>query len=65
MAWLAIDKNNDEYIYSEQPIRYKGCWDMNYSENGYPIGSMISLPNGTIKKLIGRELTWEDEAVEI
>ena len=25
----------------------------------------IELPNGTIKKLIGRELTWEDEPVEL
>lgn len=25
----------------------------------------IVLPRGSIKKLIGRELTWEDEAVEI
>jgi hypothetical protein len=25
----------------------------------------ISLPKGTIKKLIGREMTWEDEPVKI
>lgn len=25
----------------------------------------IKLPKGTIKKLIGRELTWEDEPVEL
>lgn len=27
--------------------------------------SYIILPKGSIKKLIGRELTWEDEPVEI
>lgn len=25
----------------------------------------IELPNGSIKKLIGRELTWDDEPVEL
>lgn len=25
----------------------------------------IGLPKGSIKKLIGRELTWEDEPVEL
>ena len=25
----------------------------------------IQLPKGTIKKLLGRELTWEDEPVEL
>lgn len=27
--------------------------------------SSIVLPKGSIKKLIGRDLTWEDEAVEL
>ena len=26
---------------------------------------MIELPQGTIKKLIGRELTWNDEPVKL
>jgi len=25
----------------------------------------VTLPQGSIKKLIGRELTWDDEPVEI
>lgn len=29
------------------------------------INTALPLPKGTIKKLIGRELTWEDEAVTI
>lgn len=30
-----------------------------------PIGAMIELPKGSIKKLIERKLTWDDEPVEI
>lgn len=28
-------------------------------------GSYIELPKGSIKKLIGRELSWNDEPVEL
>ena len=38
---------------------------MDYDEDGYPIGSMVLLPTGTIKKLIGKDLTWEDDSVEL
>jgi hypothetical protein len=27
--------------------------------------TLISVPKGTIKKLIGREMTWEDEPINI
>lgn len=62
MAWLAIDKNGSEYIYNCKPIRKSDYFD--YDESYYDSGC-IRLPNGSIKKLIGRELTWDDESVEI
>ena len=65
MAWLTVDSDGSEYIYSEKPRRYKNCWDMAYDEDGYPIGSMVLLPKGTIKKLIGKDLTWEDDPIEL
>lgn len=41
-------------------------WDnFEFDPDGNPIDYTIELPKGTIKKLIGRDLTWEDEPVEI
>lgn len=57
MAWLAVDKHGTECIFGFKPSRSQfGTWR---------IGPHIILPEGSIKKLIGRELTWEDEPVEI
>lgn len=33
--------------------------------NAYYQGHSIELPKGTIKKIIGRELSWEDKPVEL
>ena len=33
--------------------------------NAYYQGYSIELPKGTISKLIGRELSWDDEPVEL
>lgn len=57
MAWLAVDKNGSEFIYDEFPKRDEEVWDTKFS--------YIPLPQGSIKKLIGRDLIWEDEPVEI
>ena len=59
MNWLIVNKNGDEFISDKKPIRYgfKGIWKTK--------GKLKYLPKGTIKKLIGKELTWEDEPVEI
>lgn len=62
MAWLACHgKPNVEYIYSEKPERSKigPFWVAD------PDVSQIELPKGSIKKLIGRTLSWKDAPVEI
>lgn len=62
MAWLAVTKQGKEFISMCKPIRvtdednYYG-WKDTFTE--------ISLPKGSIKKLIGRELAWNDEPVEL
>lgn len=60
MAWIAVDKNGREFIYMDKPnrgvIEFLPCQDE---------GSYIELPKGSIKKLIGRELSWDDEPVEL
>ena len=59
MAWVAADSLGNELIFNRKPIRDKLFWNVNcYWEE-------VELPKGSIKKLIGRDLTWEDEPVEL
>ena len=60
MAWLAVDENGDENIFDIEPVRDWSKWDI-ATENSW----WIELPKGTIKKIIGRKLTWKDNPVEI
>lgn len=66
MAWLAVHKNGKEGIFSHKPTRVEKL-DVWYDREEESIfyDSEISLPKGTIKKLIGRDLTWEDNPVEL
>ena len=60
MAWLAVNDSGVEAVYENKPCRN--------DENGYfsPVnGHYVTIPRGSIQKLIGRELTWDDEPVEI
>ena len=60
MAWLAVDLDKKECIFSEKPYRmYDTTWVI--IEDSY----FVDLPFGTIEKLIGKKMTWEDEPVEI
>lgn len=65
MAWLAVDNSGDECIFQSKPHRSKGykTWDIDYWAT-YET-DIIELPKGSIKKLIGRELTWDDEPVKL
>lgn len=58
MAWVAVDKNGDEVLFDFEPERYNSLWVED-------VGDDIYLPKGTIKKLIGKDLTWQDEPVEL
>lgn len=79
MAFVAVNKNGSEVIgvdlfrakeeydlieSSDKTNGYFWCDAFNDSELGI-LNVSIFLPRGTIKKLIGRELTWEDEPVEL
>lgn len=63
MAWVSVDEDGAEFIYDNLPIR-KGPEIDKYWHNVNG-DSTISLPSGTIEKLIGRQLTWEDDPVEL
>ena len=55
--WLAVDYNGIEKAFWNKPKRcekHREWW-----------GDVMVLPHGSIKKLIGRELTWDNEPVEL
>ena len=62
MAWIAVDKDGTEVVYGDKPERDAsvGVWD-----TPEPNQYWVILPKGSIKKLIGRSLTWEDECIEL
>lgn len=60
MAWLAVDKDDTEYLFELKPkrlhdIKVWEAMDVKWKE----------LPKGSIFRLIGKELTWNNEPVEI
>lgn len=63
MAWLAVDENEDAYIFEQKPsrttLRGKGHWDC---KENYGLGL---IDDYVANILVGRELTWEDEPIEI
>lgn len=69
MAWLAVNKNGQEVIFPDKPIRYRDEWSDEHDifiDGEYGLIEMeIELPSSTIEKIIGRPLTWSDEPVEI
>ena len=65
MAWVAVNWNGDEYIYEEMPERFYHRWAPTFCEYENRVYDYVEIPKGSIKKLIGRELSWNDEPVEL
>lgn len=66
MAWLCVSEWGEEIICDTKPIRtYYGEWVAYQSINCEEVNLSMELTKGSIKKLIGKELTWTDEPVEI
>lgn len=63
MAWLAVDKNSTECICSTKP--YRDWVDFMWCIENIFDSCAIRLPKGSIEKLIGRKLTWNDKPVEL
>lgn len=59
MAWVAVDKDGAESIFTLKPSR------TDHDSFAPDFCDEISLPKGSIKKLIGRDLDWNDEPVEL
>ena len=57
MAWLSVDKDGAEFFSILKPDRGIVEW--------VTVSNYVELPRGSIAKLIGRKLTWDDEPVEL
>lgn len=71
MAWLAVNKNGAEIISPIKPERDKVRWNCSADiwegreDEPIMVDYDVDLPKGTIMKLIGRNLTWEDAPVDL
>lgn len=60
VTYIAVDKNGDEAVYDSLPYRDEyGFWTNPLDNNA------VDMPKGTCLKLTGKELTWEDEPIEL
>ena len=65
MVYLAINKDGSEVV-SNTPIRrFKDYWVDEFFKQEFDTIDVVFLPKGSIEKLIGRKLTWENEPVEL
>lgn len=69
MAWLAIDKKGRETISENKPV-FDGCEWYDEIETSvecelFSYISTIQLKEGTIYKIIGRKITFEDSPIEL
>ena len=64
MAYVCVDPDGQELIFRNKPYR---CDDRYWAFSYYGTRDRfaIGLPPGSIAKLIGRELSWKDEAIEL
>lgn len=68
--WGDVNGEPAKYFWDVKRIPFKNLsywvdfWEPFMSDE-YCVSRKIYLPKGSIKKLIGRELTWDDDPVEI
>lgn len=68
MSYVAVDEDGEEGKYKDFPVRCLetgvGFWAKD-KDDDRTNESEVELPKGSIEKLIGKKLTWEDEPVEL
>jgi len=72
-SWICVDGHGDERIFPCKPYKAFPCldlvvlwgqrWSTNCIDKEYQRGTL--LPKGTIKNLIGKEMTYNDEPIKI
>lgn len=66
ITYFAVDSDGTEVCFNEKPVRKHDHLDIWYvPEDIYNDTNNVCLPKGTIKKLTGKQLTWEDEPIAI
>lgn len=69
MEWVAVNEDGSECISENRPERNNGLWEnmdyLNLGDTNLTIYCEVVLPKGTIKKLIGRDLTWSNDPIEL
>ena len=63
MAWVACNGSGQEIIFIRKSVRHG--FMPNWCPVGFEDNKYVVLPHGSIKKLIGRDLSWNDEPVEL
>ena len=63
MSWLACDWHGKETISTHPQIKYAdGCHWADYEV--FEDATIMTLPKGSIKRLIGRETSWYEDPIE-
>lgn len=65
MGWLAVDKDSTEWLCETRPCREPFCDDGIQDDSVWIADNQIKLPKGTIRLLSGKEMTWNDEPIEL
>jgi len=53
MSFIAVDSDCEEFIYDSIPEITDGVWDR------FGLIRSVQVPQGTAKKLLGYDLTWD------
>ena len=63
MKWYAVGQCGTEYSFTVKPIRWNNGIIQLWTTKGK--GERKELDSGTIKKVVGKEMTWFDEPIKI
>lgn len=65
--WLAVDKDESVWLYDSKPERLDAMDFEEYSDSWaiMPFENCIQTSKEVMLKLIGKELIWNDEPIEI
>ena len=65
MVYLAVNKDGSEVVSNTRIRRFKDYWVDEFFKQEFDTIDVVFLPKGSIEKLIGRKLTWENDYVEL
>ena len=57
MAWVVVNRDGTEVIFENKPKRMRYYW--------FDLDDEICLPEGSIEKLTGEPMSWEDSPREV